>query len=89
MDLRSTLFQLAADVVLLSDGLSGAARSLCIARKTVRIVRTNIVFILAVKAAVMLLSAFSLVGMWAAVFADVGVSVISILNAMRAARMKE
>lgn len=81
--------QLAADVVLLSDGLSGAARALRIARKTTRIVRANIVFILAVKVAVMLLSALSLVGMWAAVFADVGVSVISILNAMRAARVKE
>ena len=81
--------QLAADVVLLTDGLSGAARAVRIARKSVRIVRANIVFILAVKAAVMLLSAFSLVGMWAAVFADVGVSVISILNAMRASRVKD
>ena len=81
--------QLAADVVLLTDGLSGAARAVRIARKSVRIVRANIVFILAVKAAVMLLSAFSLVGMWAAVFADVGVSVISILNAKRASRVKD
>lgn len=78
--------QFAADVVLLTDGLASAATALRVARKTVRIVRENIVFILAVKAAVMLLSAFSLVGMWAAVFADVGVSVISILNAMRASR---
>lgn len=79
--------QVASDVVLLSDGLSGAVTAIRIARKTTRIVRANIVFILAVKAAVMILSAFSVVGMWAAVFADVGVSVISILNAVRASRV--
>ncbi len=75
-----------ADVVLLRDGLSGAADAVRAARKTMRIVRGNIVFILTVKAAVLILSAFSLGGMWAAVFADVGVSVISILSAMRAGR---
>jgi Cd2+/Zn2+-exporting ATPase len=77
----------AADVVLLTDGIAGVADAIRIARKTVRIVKANIVFILAVKGAVMLLSAATLVGMWAAVFADVGVSVISILNAARAARI--
>lgn len=77
-----------ADVVLLRDGLSGAADAVRVARRTVRIVRGNIVFILAVKTAVLLLSAFSIGGMWAAVFADVGVSVISILFAMRAGRVK-
>lgn len=77
----------AADVVLLADGIAGVADAIRIARKTVRIVKANIVFILAVKGAVMLLSAAALVGMWAAVFADVGVSVISILNAARAARI--
>lgn len=81
--------QVASDVVLLSDGLSGAVTAIRIARKTTRIVRANIVFILAVKAAVMLLSAFSLVGMWAAVFADVGVSVIAISNAVRASRLSK
>lgn len=80
---------LAADVVLLKDGLSGAADALLIARKTTRIVRGNIIFILTVKGGVMLLSALSLVGMWAAVFADVGVSVIAILFAMRAGRWKK
>ena len=75
-----------ADVILLNDGLSDAADALFLAKRTVRIVKQNVVFILAIKAAVMLLSAFSLVGMWAAVFADVGVSVVSILNAMRTGR---
>lgn len=77
-----------ADVVLLRDGLCDAATAFAIAKKTVRIVRANVVFILAVKGTVMLLSAFSLVGMWAAVFADVGVSVIAILNAVRAGRCR-
>ena len=80
--------QVASDVVLLSDGIDGAVTALAIARKTVRIVRGNIVFILGVKAAVMLLSACSLVGMWAAVFADVGVSVVAVLNAVRAGKCK-
>ena len=59
-----------------------------ISRKTLRIVRQNIVFALAVKAVVLILGALGLANMWAAVFADVGVSVIAILNAMRALRAK-
>ena len=72
-----------ADVILLRDGLADAVDAVKRAKKTVRIVKENVIFILTVKAAVMLLSLFSLVGMWAAVFADVGVSVVSILNAIR------
>ncbi len=78
-----------ADVVLLSDGLWGLPTAIRIARRTRRIVYENIVFALAVKASVMLLSALSLVGMWAAVFADVGVSVLAILNAIRAGYIKK
>ena len=55
-----------------------------ISRKTLRIVKQNIIFALAVKALVLLLGAFGAANMWEAVFADVGVSVIAILNAMRA-----
>ena len=55
-----------------------------IARRTMRIVRENIVFALAVKAAVLVLSALGLTGLWLAVFADVGVCVLAILNALRA-----
>ena len=55
-----------------------------IARKTMSIVRQNIIFALAIKAAVLLLSAVGLANMWIAIFADVGVTIIAILNAMRA-----
>lgn len=78
-----------ADVVLLSDGLSDLPTALRIARRTRRIVYENIVFALSVKTLVMLLSTLSLVGMGAAVFADVGVSVIAIINAIRAGYIKK
>ena len=74
----------AADVVLMDDNPSKIATAIGIARKTRRIVIQNIVFALAVKALVLLLGAFGMATMWAAVFADVGVSVLAILNAMRA-----
>ncbi|MGN0008367.1 MAG: homocysteine S-methyltransferase family protein [Desulfovibrionaceae bacterium] len=73
----------AADVVLMTDEPSGLARAMRIARFTRRIVMQNIVFALAVKALVLLLSALGVTGMWAAVFADVGVAMLAILNAMR------
>ena len=76
----------AADIVLMDDKPSKIAHAIRIARRTLSIVRQNIVFALAVKLLVLLLSAVGLVSMWAAVFADVGVSVIAILNAMRALR---
>lgn len=78
----------AADVVLLDDSPMGVPVAIAHARRARRIVWQNIVFSLGVKAAVMVLSFLSLTGMWAAVFADVGVSVVAILNATRAFRMK-
>lgn len=78
----------AADIVLMDDKPSKIAAAIGIARKTMRIVRQNIVFALAVKLAVMILGAFGVANMWEAVFADVGVSVIAIINAMRALNVK-
>lgn len=76
----------AADVVLMDDDVRKIARVVRIARKTLRIVKQNIVFALAVKAIVLMFGAFGLANMWEAVFADVGVSVIAILNSMRTLR---
>ena len=79
----------AADIVLMDDDPAKIALAVKISRRTLRIVRENIIFALGVKAAVLILGAFGLASMWAAVFADVGVSVIAILNAMRCLRVKE
>ena len=76
----------AADIVLMDDKPSKLADAIRIARRTLAIVRQNIVFALAVKFLVLALSAAGVANMWEAVFADVGVSVIAILNAMRALR---
>lgn len=76
----------AADVVLMDDDVKKIASIVQISRKTLTIVKQNIVFALAVKALVLLLGAFGAANMWEAVFADVGVSVIAILNSMRALR---
>lgn len=73
----------ASDVVIMDDDLRRLPRVMVIARKTVAVSRQNIVFALAVKAAVLLLSALGLATMWTAVFADVGVAVLCIFNAMR------
>ena len=78
----------AADVVLMTDEPSKIASVMKIARKTIRIANQNIVFALGVKFLVLLLGALGYANMWAAVFADVGVSVIAILNAIRAMRVK-
>ena len=74
----------AADIVLMDDNPEKIPLAMGIAKRTLRIVHQNIVFALAVKAAVLVLGALGIANMWAAVFADVGVSVIAILNAMRA-----
>lgn len=79
----------AADVVIMTDDPARAADAMLIARKTNRIVMQNIVFALAVKAVVLVLGALGIAGMWMAVFADVGVAVIAILNAMRALRVRK
>ena len=73
----------ASDIVLMDDKPSKIASAVHIAKRTMRIVYSNIIFAIAVKILVLLLVAVGLVGMWAAVFADVGVSVLAILNAMR------
>ena len=73
----------AADIVLMDDKLTGLAHAVEISRKTMRIVWENIVLALTVKAIVLVLGATGHAGMWLAVFADVGVLVIAILNAMR------
>lgn len=78
----------AADVVLMTDEPSKIATVIKIARKTLRIAHENIVFALAVKFLVLFLGAIGYASMWAAVFADVGVSVIAILNAIRAMNVK-
>ena len=78
----------AADIVLMDDDTTKISKVVIIARKTMRIVRQNIIFALAVKLAILLLGAFGMANMWEAVFADVGVSVIAILNAMRVLRIK-
>ncbi|MGM9652798.1 MAG: heavy metal translocating P-type ATPase [Eubacteriales bacterium] len=74
----------AADIVLMDDNLDKIPLAIRIARRTMKIVRENIVFALSVKAVILVLSACGYAGMWAAVFADVGVSVLAILNAARA-----
>ena len=79
----------AADVVLMTDEPSKIAAIMQIARKTIRIANENIVFALGVKFLVLILGAVGRANMWAAVFADVGVSVIAILNAIRAMRVKQ
>ena len=78
----------AADIVLMDDRPGKLATAMRISRKTLRIVRQNIAFALGVKALVLVLGALGMAGMWAAVFADVGVSVLAVLNAMRAMRVE-
>ena len=74
----------AADIVLMDDDPSKIALAMQISRKTLKIVHQNIVFALAVKLACLLLGAVGLVGMWWAIFADVGVMILAVLNATRA-----
>ncbi len=78
----------AADVVLMDDNPKKLSLAIKISKKTLGIVRQNIIFALGVKAIVLILSALGLANMWWAVFADVGVSVIAILNAVRALNVK-
>ncbi len=76
----------AADVVLMTDEPSRLADAIRIAKRTRSIVRQNIIFALGVKTAILILAAFGIATMWAAVFGDVGVTVIAVLNAIRATR---
>lgn len=79
----------AADIVLMDDRLTGLSKAMRISRKTMRIVHQNIVFSLLVKLAVLVLGALGLANMWFAVFADVGVMILAILNAMRALHIQK
>ena len=74
----------ASDIVLMKDDLRGISLAKRIAKKTMAIVMQNIVFSIAIKVAILILSAVGIANMWLAVFGDVGVAVIAILNAMRA-----
>lgn len=78
----------AADIVIMTDEPSKLVNAIKISRKTMRIVKENIIFAIGVKIAVLILSAFGISTMWEAVFADVGVSVIAIINAMRVLKVK-
>ena len=78
----------AADVVLMDDKPSKIALAMKISRKTLRIVKENIVFALAVKFVCLVLGAIGIANMWVAIFADVGVMVIAVLNATRALKIK-
>lgn len=79
----------AADIVLMTDELSKISKTIHIAKKTIRIVKENIAFAITVKIGVLILSALGISTMWEAVFADVGVSVIAILNALRILLIKK
>lgn len=73
----------ASDIVLMHDDLKSIVEAKKIARKTMRIVFENIIFALGIKVIILVLSALGITNMWIAVFGDVGVAVLAILNAMR------
>lgn len=73
----------AADVVIMTDELTKIAQAIKISKKTMKIVKQNIVFALVVKVLVLILGALGIANMWLAVFADVGVSMLAILNSMK------
>ena len=79
----------AADIVLMDDDPAKIAKAIKIARKCMTIVYENIVFAIAVKVITLILSAFGLAQMWMAIFADVGVMVIAVINAIRALGVKD
>ena len=79
----------AADIVIMTDEPSKLANAIKISKKTMQIVKENIVFAITVKILVLLLSTLGATTLWCAVFADVGVSVIAIINALRILRVKE
>lgn len=78
----------AADIVIMDDNISKISGVICLARKTMGIVRQNIAFAISVKILIMILGAFGIANMWMAVFGDVGVAVLAILNSMRTLRIK-
>lgn len=78
----------AADIVIMTDEPSKIATAMTISKKTLKIAYENIIFAISVKVAILILSAFGITSMWAAVFADVGVTVIAIINSFRALNVK-
>ena len=78
----------AADIVIMTDEPSKIVNAIKLSKKTMRIVKENIIFAIAIKVLVLILAAFGLSTMWEAVFADVGVSIIAIINALRALKTK-
>lgn len=78
----------AADVVIMTDELTKIAQAIKISKKTMKIVKQNILFALTVKILVLILGAMGIANMWFAVFADVGVSVLAILNSMKTLKVK-
>jgi len=82
-DLGSDAAIEAADIVIMDDKLNHLTQAVMLARKTMAIVKQNIIFALSVKGIILLLGALGIANMWIAVFGDVGVTVIAILNAMR------
>lgn len=79
----------AADIVIMTDEPSKIIDGIKISKKTMRIVKENIVFAIAVKVGVLILTAIGFGSMWEAVFADVGVSILAILNSLRVLRVKD
>ena len=79
----------AADIVLMNDKPSKISDAINISKKTLKIVYQNIIFALTVKIVILILGSVGLANMWAAVFADVGVSIIAILNAMRCMKINK
>ena len=79
----------AADIVIMTDETSKISKAINLSKKTMRIVRENIIFAIFVKIAVLVLTAFGASTMWEAVFADVGVSVVAIINALRMLNIKK
>jgi Cd2+/Zn2+-exporting ATPase len=78
----------AADIVIMTDEPSKLATAIRVSQKTLRIVKENITFALLVKGVVLLLGALGIASMWAAIFADVGVAILAILNAIRMLNVK-
>ena len=78
----------AADIVIMTDELTKIPKAIDLSKKTIRIVKQNIIFAITIKIAVLILSAMGLATMWEAVFADVGVSIIAIINALRMLKNK-
>ena len=78
----------ASDIVLMHDNLSSLLKAKKIAKKTLLIVKENIIFAIVIKVAILILSAFGLASIWLAVFGDVGVALLCVLNALRSGRTK-